>query len=831
MSERTHTEAIFFAALEQATDSLRAAYLDEACAGDERLRRRIERLLDAYPKASDFLERPLALAATVKTLAAENDSTIGIFHSSSMDSLDFLASPERSDSLGRIGHYEVLEIVGRGGMGIVLRAFDEKLQRVVAIKALAPAFAQSGPSRQRFVREAQAAAAVTHDNVIAIHAVEDAGPVPYLVMQFIDGPTLQEKIDRNGRLPLHEIVRIGRQIAAGLAAAHAQGLVHRDVKPANILLENGVERVKITDFGLAHTVDDASLAQSGLIAGTPAFMSPEQASGAHVDSRSDLFSLGSVLYALCTGHAPFQADSTRALLQQVRDELPQNIRELNPDVPEELCRLIERLHAKAPLERPASAQEVADRLAGVSANLSSDTSRLADMSTAPRPPARREEATRRRPLRAAAALVLLLTGLGLGEATGITNVFSTVIRLYSPDGTLVVEIEDPEVSVTIDGTELVILGAGAKEIRLKPGNYTVEARKAGEVVSRELVAITKNGRRIVRISKEAKPLAAAAEWEKHVATLPAAEQVQAVARRLKELNPGFDKHVTPTFKYAQVVGLKFNTDAVEDISPLRALKALERLECTGSSERQGKLADLSPLRGLPLTWLEIADNPVSDLSPLRGMPLTELNCRRTQVEDLSPLDGMKLNGLDVWKAPVSDLGPLRGMPIKVLLCHETNVADLSPLQGMPLTVLTLQHTKVTNLAPLKGMPLTWLDVAAVGGVTDLIPLRDMPLEYLNLGEQPVSDLAPLASSKSLRRLLVDFTSASDLTPLRGLTLNELSIRGIPARDLSPLKELASLKSLRLDYRPDLEDFVRSFTGLEKINDLPAAEFWKHSEDR
>ena len=173
-----------------------------------------------------------------------------------------------------ISHYRIITKLGQGGMGVVVRAFDVKLHRVVAIKALLPALASNGGARQRFVREAQAAAAVTHDNVISIHAVEEAGPVPYLVMQYIEGCTLQAKLDRGGPLPLREILRIGLQTAEGLAAAHRQGLSHRDIKPANILLENGIQRVKITDFGLARTVDDASLTRSGFIAGTPAFMSP-----------------------------------------------------------------------------------------------------------------------------------------------------------------------------------------------------------------------------------------------------------------------------------------------------------------------------------------------------------------------------------------------------------------------------------------------------------------------------------------------------------------------------------------------------------------------------
>jgi serine/threonine-protein kinase len=211
----------------------------------------------------------------------------------------------------------VLEVLGRGGMGVVFRAFDDKLQRVVAIKVLAGHLASNGSARKRFVREARAAAAVTHANVIAIYAVEDAGPLPYLVMQCIDGRTLQEKLDRSGPLGLKQILRIGLQIAEGLAAAHRQGLIHRDIKPANILLENCIERVKITDFGLARAVDDASLSQSSLIAGTPLYMSPEQARGEPLDYRSDLFSLGSVLYLMCAGHPPFRAASPMAVLKRV----------------------------------------------------------------------------------------------------------------------------------------------------------------------------------------------------------------------------------------------------------------------------------------------------------------------------------------------------------------------------------------------------------------------------------------------------------------------------------------------------------------------------------
>jgi hypothetical protein len=350
-------QEIFLAALDK-DPSERASFLDQACAGNDTLRRGVETLLRLHAGPNSFLKVPAVEQLAATDTGPENAAA----------DLSFLAPSGRPGTLGRLGHYEVLEVVGRGGMGIVLRAFDDKLHRIVAIKVLAPQLATSAAARQRFVREARAAAAVTHDHVIDIHAVEE-GRVPYLVMQFIDGLTLQEKLDRTGPLPVKEVLRIGLQTAAGLAAAHAQGLVHRDVKPANILLENGVERVKLTDFGLARTVDDASLTQSGLIAGTPAYMSPEQASGARVDHRSDLFSLGSVLYTLCAGHAPFRAETTMAVLKRVCEEVPRPLREVNPDVPAWLADIIARLHAKNPADRFQTAAEVADLLGRYLAHL------------------------------------------------------------------------------------------------------------------------------------------------------------------------------------------------------------------------------------------------------------------------------------------------------------------------------------------------------------------------------------------------------------------------------------------------------------------------------
>src|SRR5436190_9688919 len=192
-------------------------------------------------------------------------------------------------------------------------------------------------------------------------------------MAYVPGRSLQEWIDAQGPLDVKEVLRIGMQAALGLAAAHAQGLVHRDVKPANILLEANVDRVLLTDFGLARAVDDATLTRTGIIAGTPQYMSPEQANGDAVDHRSDLFSLGSVLYAMCTGRPPFRAETTFGVLRRIRETPPRPIREINADIPDWLERIVLKLLSKEPHDRIATATDVANLLEQCLAHLQQPT--------------------------------------------------------------------------------------------------------------------------------------------------------------------------------------------------------------------------------------------------------------------------------------------------------------------------------------------------------------------------------------------------------------------------------------------------------------------------
>jgi hypothetical protein len=276
--------------------------------------------------------------------------------------LALLGAPGHPEMLGRLGRYDIERIIGSGGMGVVLKAHDSELNRPIAVKLLAPHLAHVGAARERFSREGRAAAAVMHEHVVAIYNVESGGPVPFLVMQYVPGRSLQARVDEDGPLGVEEILRIGMQAASGLAAAHRQGLVHRDVKPSNILLENQVERAVLTDFGLARAIDDASLTQTGILAGTPHYMSPEQSTGGAIDHRSDLFSLGAVLYFMATAHPPFRAAGTLAVLHRICREPHRPVWEVNRDMPDELCDVIDNLLEKKPSRRPSSAEDVQRQL-------------------------------------------------------------------------------------------------------------------------------------------------------------------------------------------------------------------------------------------------------------------------------------------------------------------------------------------------------------------------------------------------------------------------------------------------------------------------------------
>ncbi|HBI45245.1 MAG TPA: serine/threonine protein kinase [Planctomycetales bacterium] len=327
---------------------------------------------EACPGCSLVVQVPAAAerASSQRTLhppAAAEDTAPAI-----PDSLDlapspdypFLASPQDPDELGRLGPYRVLKVLGTGAMGVVFQAEDPHLKRMVALKVMRPALAASAEFHRRFLREARLSASIDHEHIVTIYQVGEDRGVPFLAMQMLQGETLENRLDRaGGRLPLAEVLRVGREVAEGLAAAHARGLIHRDIKPANVWLEKDRGRVRIVDFGLARGAEpDAQFTQAGAVIGTPAYMAPEQAVAAVVDARSDLFSLGAVLYRAATGESPFGGKDTLSVLSALATRTPTPPHRIVPSLPRMFSGLVMRLLAKDPADRPQSATEVVEAI-------------------------------------------------------------------------------------------------------------------------------------------------------------------------------------------------------------------------------------------------------------------------------------------------------------------------------------------------------------------------------------------------------------------------------------------------------------------------------------
>jgi serine/threonine protein kinase len=283
----------------------------------------------------------------------------------------------------RLGAYEILSLIGSGGMGEVYRARDTRLNRIVAIKSLPVAVAIDAERRERFEREAQAIAALNHPNIVTIHSIERVDEVSFLTMELVEGRPLSEVIAKGG-LPLDRLLKIAIPVTDAIAAAHQKGITHRDLKPGNIMLGEGEHagRVKVLDFGLAKLTDSASMAPGasfptvpitgeGKILGTVAYMSPEQAEGKVVDARSDLFSLGVILYEMATGQRPFTGDTSISIISSIVKDTPKSVTELNATLPRELGRIIRHALTKDPERRYQTAKDLRNDLAELKADLDS----------------------------------------------------------------------------------------------------------------------------------------------------------------------------------------------------------------------------------------------------------------------------------------------------------------------------------------------------------------------------------------------------------------------------------------------------------------------------
>ena len=799
-----------------------------------------------------------------------------------------------------IGNYFILDKLGAGGMGVVFKARHRRLGRVVALKILAPSLASNPDVILRFRREVDAVSRLSHPNVIAaVDADEDRG-VNFLAMDYVDGRDLQKLVAERGPLPVGQALDCVIQAARGLDAAHSAGIIHRDIKPGNLMLD-GSGTVRVLDLGLARIIEASqpsgrasgpALTQAYSYMGTVEFSAPEQAEDSRsVDGRADIYSLACTLYYLLTARPPFEGASVLKKLLAHQERPAPSLRSARPDVPAALDEFYLRMMAKRPADRPASMAEVVRGL---------EACRVANEASVAHSGLRifAEEALKRSPRGTARGRDASVfsgptdpAGLQIGDDLN----FEDVVADFRD--------EEPPASLVPDG--------GPSLRRIKPAaaplGHRGKSRRAGPLIALGALAVlglivagylirdspkgipsevASNDRPSGRITPEAAPGGAkvaeatakdparkaprevpkVAEattdvpaWERSVAALPAVPQVEAVAARLKDLNPGFDGVVAPTIQNGVVTGLKFTTDHVTDISPVSVLSRLRKLHADGSGTGKGSLADLSPLEGMALSELSIGQNRVSDLRPLRGMPLEHLHLWQWHGSDLTPLKGMPLKLLNcggrgqkldlsqlaglpleflcVNYTQVTDIAPLRGMKLTTLMIRSTRVSDLSPLKGMRLHELQAQSTPVSDLTPLHGMPLKSLDLHDSRGVTSLHPLRGMPLEYLNLTRLPLPDLSLLKATTSLKRLvLTGMPLISDLSPLRGLNLKELSIDLTEVADLSALKGM-SLNEIRLTPGKITHglEILRQMKSLRTIKTVegrawPAAEFWARYDD-
>lgn len=607
-----------------------------------------------------------------------------------------------------LGNYVILDQLGQGGMGTVYKAEHRRMRRVVALKVLSPNVVKSPELSERFQREVRAAAKLDHPNIVTAYDADEADGTHFLVMQYVDGQDLSAYVRQHGPLPVKQAVECIVQAARGLQYAHEQGVVHRDIKPANLLVDkSGV--VKILDMGLARIdvadENESELTSTGAVMGTVDYMATEQAlSTKNADARSDQYSLGLTLWYLLTGRPAYSGDSMMAKLLAHRDAPIPSLAINCPDAPLLLEIVFQKMVAKQPENRYATLADAAEALIqcsnqieASSAGFSSDT----QLETFSQTIVKTEwSATNADESSSAATLITPATPAANTESPAPSK--NRIVPWSVAGGVML---------------SLVMLLIWINRTQTHGGNSDPEPEP----------------------TPQAEVWQATAEQQvffDRVAQLSSDEQLKAVKQKLQEVNPGYDGKGTVGREDGKITTFNLSAVEISELWPVRAFPNLTTLLCRGTVQKPGKLADLSPLAGMPLTHLSIQLTSVSDLTPLAGMPLESLECFSTRVSNLSPLKGLPLTYLNLSNTQVTNLTPLKGSRLTNLSCSNSRVADLSPLAGMPLANFSCNVSQVSDLSPLKGMPLDRLNFSDTK-VSDLSPLAGMPLSALTCNHEVV----------------------------------------------------------------------------------------------
>lgn len=704
----------------------------------------------------------------------DQDTVTGHNASKETEDLRFLAAPQISGELGRLGQYRILELIGAGGMGLVFRAEDSVLLREVALKVMRPHQAIRQVDRLRFLREARAAAAIDHGHVVTVHDVGEVDSIPFIAMPLLRGETLGKRLAREGRLEEAQVLQIGIQISAGLAAAHQAGLIHRDIKPDNIWLETSGDSVKILDFGLVRPLEaNADLTHREAILGTPRFMAPEQAAKSPADHRCDLFSLGSVLYRALTGKFPFSGTTAIECMSAVMTEKQVPARKVDSTVSKEFSHCLQHLLAKDPDHRIQTANE-----------LQAELQRISDLN--------KHRSSRHIPKALAISSLMLFAGIVL--TIKFKNGSETKVTLSSSKGTAaevefdlsdspavesieVTHSEDPEPAPASESTppeaskpEATPDAAAAKWLLQMGIPFTVKY-PSGSVIPDKPIhqknALPENAR-IATIS-----------FEQHRYIDDSSIE------RLKDLRSLTSLNLAAT---------KVTSRGLETISNLSSLESLMLVELKQFTAEDAKqIAKLPRLRYLSLYWTSIDDACLRELTRISSLQVLVFSGWNVSEDALEHVGELKdLRRLDINPAPACSTRNLRSFSqleklesLRLYDCDKITGESLPALARFhSLTELLLNDTGITDQGMVQFPLLPELDTLGFASAPDLSETA----------------IEALASQPRLRRLIV--TDGTNATFFSGL---------------KKLPKLESLTLNRIELTPEIIDALCTLTQLQSFS--------------